>query len=105
LILDGEKRRSGQPWTACEESEIMWDSSNCSVADITDRRMDTLRDTLRDYNHAEVIAALGTSDLLEAIGVDRMLDYCEAVALGPVSPDRQFVRARCVAIANRIDGG
>lgn len=62
-----------------------------------------LTDVLRDYNHADIIEVLGESDLLEAIGVERQLAYCEAVALGPPAPDRQFVRARIAAIFTRME--
>jgi hypothetical protein len=68
-------------------------------------RLEALRALLRDYNHADVIEVLGPSDLLEAMGVDAQLSYLEAVALGPVTPDRRFVRTRLGAIISKIEYG
>lgn len=83
----------------------MWSEHDCSVADIEERRQDTLRDFLRDYDHADVIAALGRSDLLEAIGLEDILAYVQAVGFGPVGPHRALVRSRVGSLAAAFEYG
>jgi hypothetical protein len=68
-----------------------------------EQRLINLRELLRDYNHADVIAALGMSDLLEIIGVTAQLDYIQTVGYGPKTPERQFVRERVIALANGFE--
>jgi hypothetical protein len=73
-----------------------------TVERIEEERSTTLRDFLRDYDHADVIAALGQSDLLEAMGVEDILAYIQAVAFGPPSASRRFVRERVRALGSSL---
>jgi hypothetical protein len=63
------------------------------------RDLEALRDSLRDYNHADVIWALGLGDLLESIGCDELMDYIQSVGFGPATAERRKVRQRVVALA------
>jgi hypothetical protein len=84
----------------------MWDLSR-SVADIEQERTERLRDVLRDYNHADVIAALGAGDLLEAISAHEIMDYICYVVMKrtdmrePWTP-RQIFKREVLSLAERI---
>jgi predicted RNA polymerase sigma factor len=64
---------------------------------------EVLRELLMEYDRADVIAALGRSDLLEAIGLEAILAYVQAVAFGPQSADRRFVRNRVRALSSGLE--
>jgi hypothetical protein len=62
---------------------------------------EALRDFLRDYDLPKIIAVLGRSDVLEVIGVERVLEYVQAVGSNPISsPDRRFCRDRVKELAD-----
>jgi hypothetical protein len=74
-----------------------------TVRAVETARGEHLRGFLRDYNHADVIAALGEGDLLESIGIEQILDYVQSVGYGPASPERRFCRQRVIELGNGFE--
>jgi hypothetical protein len=67
------------------------------------KRTGTLKERLMDYDIADIVTAVGTSDILEVIGAERCLEFVQAVAFGPASESRRLVRNRVRALSSGLE--
>lgn len=64
-----------------------------------DRKMAYIRSVCLEFDLSDIITVLGESDVLEVIGIQRCLEFVQAVGLGPAGEDKRFCRERVAELA------
>jgi hypothetical protein len=66
---------------------------------LTNLKLAHIRATLRQFDLSDIITILGESDVLEVIGVERCLEFVQAVGFGPAGEDKRRCRERVAELA------